>query len=145
MMHLSMFSHRGGGGWAGIPPRIRNVAGPFETSVHQEYHSNNPNHRQSHPFSRLNYDLKTPKPPFFSAAQINRSILHVKFISQLHCEDERQMALNLELKTTWNWPLVHILSRVTDNCSPWISGRERMAVEMISWRTSTKESCRTGG
>ena len=46
------------------------------------------------------------------AAQINRNsthgenlILHVKFISQLNFEDERQMALNLALKATWNWPL----------------------------------------
>ena len=31
--------------------------------------------------------------------------MHVKFISQLNCEDEHQMALNLELKATWNWPL----------------------------------------
>ena len=29
--------------------------------------------------------------------------------------------------------LVHIFSPVTDNCPPWISGRERMAVEMNSW------------
>ena len=92
------------------------IAGPFETSVHHEYHSNNPNHRQSHPFSRYNY-LKMPKPPF-GAAHINRYfthgknlILHMKFISQLNCEDERQMALNLELKGTWNWPLKFI--RVT--------------------------------
>ena len=49
----------------------------------------------------------------FWAAQINRNsthgenlILHLKFISQLNCEDERQMALNLELKATWNWPRV---------------------------------------
>ena len=29
--------------------------------------------------------------------------------------------------------LVHILSPVTDNCSSWISGRGRVAVEMFSW------------
>ena len=52
--------------------------------------------------------LKIPKPP---SAQINRNsthsenlILQVKLISQLNCEDQRQMALNLELKVTWNWP-----------------------------------------
>ena len=28
---------------------------------------------------------------------------------------------------------MHILSPVTDNCSSWISGRGRMAVEMFSW------------
>ena len=44
------------------------IAGPVETSVHHEYHSNNPNHRQSHPFSHY---LKMPKPPF-GAAHINR-------------------------------------------------------------------------
>ena len=77
------------------------IAGPVETSVHHEYHSNNPNHRQSHPFSHY---LKMPKPPF-GAAHINRYfthgenlMLHMNFISQLNCEDERQMALNLELK-----------------------------------------------
>ena len=35
--------------------------------------------------------------------------------------------------------LVHILSPVIDNCPTWIKGRERMAVEMISWPISTKE------
>ena len=37
---------------------------------------------------------------------------------------------------------VHVLSAhspVTDNCSSWISGRERMAVEVFSWQISTKE------
>ena len=38
--------------------------------------------------------------------------------------------------------LVHILSPVTDNCPSWISGRERMAVEIISWPFFTKECCR---
>ena len=28
---------------------------------------------------------------------------------------------------------MHILSPVTENCSSWISGRERMAVELFSW------------
>ena len=36
---------------------------------------------------------------------------------------------------------MHILSPETDNC-PWISGRERMTVENISWSISTKECCR---
>ena len=31
---------------------------------------------------------------------------------------------------------------VTDNCPSWISGRERMTVEIISWSISTKECCR---
>ena len=35
--------------------------------------------------------------------------------------------------------LVHILSPVTDNCPSWISGRERMAIEIISWPISMKE------
>ena len=30
---------------------------------------------------------------------------------------------------------VYILSTVTDNCPTWISGRGRMAVEIISWST----------
>ena len=37
---------------------------------------------------------------------------------------------------------MHILSPETDNCSFWISGRERMTVENISWSISTKECCR---
>ena len=44
-----------------------------------------------------------------------------------------------------NQYLVHILSPVTDNCPTWISGRERMATEMVSWPISTKECCRIGG
>ena len=40
---------------------------------------------------------------------------------------------------------MHILSPVTDNCPSWISGRERMAVEIISWPISTKESYRAWG
>ena len=38
--------------------------------------------------------------------------------------------------------IVHILSPKTDNCPSWISGRERMTVENISWSISTKECCR---
>ena len=38
--------------------------------------------------------------------------------------------------------IVHIPSLETDNCPSWISGRERMTVENISWSTSTKECCR---
>ena len=37
---------------------------------------------------------------------------------------------------------MHILSPETDNCPSWISGRERMIVENISWSISTKECCR---
>ena len=37
---------------------------------------------------------------------------------------------------------MHILSPETDNCPSWISGRERMTVENISWTISTKECCR---
>ena len=33
---------------------------------------------------------------------------------------------------------VHILSLVTDNNPPWISGRRRMTVEIISWSIPTK-------
>ena len=33
----------------------------------------------------------------------------------------------------------------TSNCPSWISGRERIAVEIISWPNSTKECCRTWG
>ena len=36
---------------------------------------------------------------------------------------------------------MHILSPETDNCPSWISGRERMTVENISWSTSAKECC----
>ena len=38
--------------------------------------------------------------------------------------------------------IVHILSPETDNCPSWISRRERMIVENISWSISTKECCR---
>ena len=38
--------------------------------------------------------------------------------------------------------IVHILSPETDNCPSWISWRERMTVENISWSISTKECCR---
>ena len=37
---------------------------------------------------------------------------------------------------------MHVLSPETDNCPSWISGRERMTVENISWSISTKECCR---
>ena len=37
---------------------------------------------------------------------------------------------------------MHILSPETDNCPSWISGKERMTVENISWSISTKECCR---
>ena len=37
---------------------------------------------------------------------------------------------------------MNILSPETDNCPSWISGRERMTVENISWSISTKECCR---
>ena len=37
---------------------------------------------------------------------------------------------------------MHIFSPETDNCPSWISGRERMTVENISWSISTKECCR---
>ena len=40
---------------------------------------------------------------------------------------------------------MHILSPVTGNCPSWISGREKMTVEIISWPISTKESCWTWG
>ena len=41
--------------------------------------------------------------------------------------------------------LVHILSPVTDNCSSWISGRRRMAVEFFSWPSPHERMCRTWG
>ena len=37
---------------------------------------------------------------------------------------------------------MHILSPETDNCPSWISGRERMTVENVSWSISTKECYR---
>ena len=39
--------------------------------------------------------------------------------------------------------LVHILSPVSDNCSSWISGRGRMAVEIFSWPGLHERMCRT--
>ena len=40
---------------------------------------------------------------------------------------------------------MHSLSPVTDNCSSWISRRERMAVEMFSWPSLHERMCRTWG
>ena len=37
--------------------------------------------------------------------------------------------------------ILHILSPETDNCPTWISRRERMTVENISWLISTKKCC----
>ena len=37
---------------------------------------------------------------------------------------------------------MHIPSPETDNCPSWISGRERLTTENISWSISTKECCR---
>ena len=37
------------------------------------------------------------------------------------------------------------LSPVTDNCPSWIGGRERMAIDIISWPISTKECYRMCG
>ena len=37
---------------------------------------------------------------------------------------------------------MHILLPETDNCPSWISGRDRMTVQNISWSISTKECCR---
>ena len=42
----------------------------------------------------------------------------------------------------WLTSIVHILLPETDNYPSWISRRERMTVENISWSTSTKECCR---
>ena len=42
----------------------------------------------------------------------------------------------------WLTSIVHSLSPETDNCPSWISRRERMTVENISWSISTKECCR---
>ena len=41
--------------------------------------------------------------------------------------------------------ILHILLPETDNCPSWISGRERMTVENISWSVSTKGCCRPSG
>ena len=41
--------------------------------------------------------------------------------------------------------IVHILSPEADKCPSWISGRERMTVENISWSISAKEFSRPGG
>ena len=46
------------------------------------------------------------------------------------------------LKQLTSIVIVHILLPETDNCPSWISGRERMTVENISWSISTKECCR---
>ena len=40
---------------------------------------------------------------------------------------------------------MHILSPETDNCPSWISGRERMTLENISWSISKKACCLPGG
>ena len=40
---------------------------------------------------------------------------------------------------------MHILLPVTDNCSSWISGRGRQAVEIFSWPSFHERMCRTWG
>ena len=37
---------------------------------------------------------------------------------------------------------LHVLSPENDNCPSWISGRDKMTVEKISWSISTNECCR---
>ena len=49
-----------------------------------------------------------------------------------------------ECAQSWLTRIVHILLPETCSCPSWISGRERMAVENISWSISTKECCRPG-
>ena len=44
-----------------------------------------------------------------------------------------------------NQYLAHILSPLTDNWSSWISGRGRMAVEIISWPNLHEKMCWTRG
>ena len=41
--------------------------------------------------------------------------------------------------------LVYIISPVNENCSTWISGRGRMAVELFSWPSLHDIMCRTSG
>ena len=41
--------------------------------------------------------------------------------------------------------LVYIISPVNENCSTWISGRGRMAVELFSWPSLHEIMCRTSG
>ena len=49
----------------------------------------------------------------------------------LRCPHEESLGLSLR------WAHSHFVG--FDNCSTWISSRERMAIEMISWPMSTKE------
>ena len=67
-----------------------------------------------------------------------------------HFRSFRERSVNL---ANWSWSsllgssnqyLVHILSPVTDNCSSWIRGRGRMAVEMLSWPSLQKECAGRG-
>ena len=44
----------------------------------------------------------------------------------------------------WLTSTVHTLSPKSDNCLSWISGRERMTIENISWSVSKKECCWPG-
>ena len=46
---------------------------------------------------------------------------------------------------TCSGKLVHIFLPVTDNCSSWLSGRGRMAVEMFSWQNLHERMCQTWG
>ena len=41
--------------------------------------------------------------------------------------------------------LVHILPPVTNNCSSWINGRGRMAVDIFSWPSLHERMCQTWG
>ena len=59
-----------------------------------------------------------------------------EFITTLSLSNLTTLFLDLRpLYNRLNSTKVHILSTETYNCPSWISGRERMAVEIISWST----------
>ena len=64
-----------------------------------------------------------------------------------HFRSFRARSVNLAILFLGKYQyLVSILSPVTDNCPSWISGRERMVVEIISWpNLNERMFCRTWG
>ena len=72
-----------------------------------------------------------------------QSLFVMRFYSPVNSMGScRARSVYLTTRLLGRLSIVHILLPETDNCPSWISGRERMTVENISWSISTKECCR---
>ena len=99
------------------------------------------------------YRLKNPEDRFSrNDAKLSFSLFDFYFYCySIHFRIFRARSVNLATLFLSKPPrqfyqyLVHILSPVTDNCSSWISGRGRMAVEIFSWPSLHERMCRTWG